>query len=261
MSVLGLYRLFLSYHSHSASTFQQMPAPLTFTSALWPPIIKRPPPSATRIPWSPISKAGPFLWADAEVEALRGRNVERRYQGSVRWRSHEGHGSLGGWAMSRGAWRAEAGLSHRPAILQSASQWCSAEAKTAIRQALAHKFHPFIRFLTFFSESPFSKKGIIIIRGGFVCISVPLCVWCFIFVLVFFVFFLAYLFVSLHVSSSCSDIILIKIKLCSLCVDAEQDQPCLSVAFPSVSSCCLTSFPLLLHLIRDPVLPCANEDC
>lgn len=60
---------------------------------------------------------------------------------------------------------------------------------------------------------------------------------------------------------SCSDIILMKIKHCSLCVDAEEDQPCLSVAFPSVSPCCLTSFPLLLYLIRDPVLQCGNEAC
>lgn len=64
-------------------------------------------------------------------------------------------------------------------------------------------------------------------------------------------------------SSWCSDIIVIKIKKkhCSLCVDAEKDQSCLSVAFPSVSPCCLTSFPLLLHLIRDPVLQCGNEAC
>lgn len=47
-------------------------------------------------PWSPISRACPFPCADAEVEAWRGRKVARRYQGSVRWRSHEGHSSLGG---------------------------------------------------------------------------------------------------------------------------------------------------------------------
>lgn len=102
--------------------FSKCLLPLHLPQPFGPPVIKRPPPGATCIPWSPISKAGPFLWADAEVEALRGRSIERRYQGSVRWRSHEGHGSLGGWAMSRGAWRAEAGLSHRPSVLQSASQ-------------------------------------------------------------------------------------------------------------------------------------------
>lgn len=167
--VLGLYLPFLSYHSHSASTFQQMPAPLTFTSALWPPVIKRPPPSATPIPWSPISKAGPFPCTDEEVEALRGRNVERRYQGIVRWRSHEGHGSLGGWAMSRGAWTAEAGLSHRPSVLQSASQCCSAEAQTAIRQPLTQEFF----FLSHLSLS----KALWWCCWVFLCISVPACVW------------------------------------------------------------------------------------
>lgn len=36
----------------------------------------------------------------------------------------------------------------------------------------------------------------------------------------------------------------------------------LASQWPSpVFLCCLTSFPLLLHLVRDPVLPCANEDC
>lgn len=134
------YGVFLSYHSQSASTFQQMPAPLTFTSTLWPPVIKRPPPSVTPIPWSPISKAGPFPCTDAEVEAPRGRNVERRYQGSVRWRSHEGHGSLGGWAMSRGAWRAEAGLSHRPSSSQTASQSVLQCSSTNCRSdSLLHK--------------------------------------------------------------------------------------------------------------------------
>lgn len=44
-------------------------------------------------------------------------------------------------------------------------------------------------------------------------------------------------------------------------MDLERDQPCLSVASPSVSPCCLTSFPLLLYLIRDPVLQCGNEAC
>lgn len=156
--VSGLYLLVLSYHSQSASTFQQMTAPLTFTSTLWPPVIKRPPPSVTPIPWSPISKAGPFPCTDAEVEAPRGRNVERRYQGSVRWRSHEGHGSLGGWAMSRGAWRAEAGLSHRPSSSQTAGQSVSAAVlKHKLRSdSLLHKnsthtcFFLFVWFFSFF---------------------------------------------------------------------------------------------------------------
>lgn len=76
-------------------------------------------------------------------------------------------------------------------------------------------------------------------------------------VVVFGVFF----FVCLHLSPAALDIILIKIKHCSLCVNAVKDQPCLSVAFPSVSPCCLTSFPLLLYLIRDPVLQFGNEAC
>lgn len=35
----------------------------------------------------------------------------------------------------------------------------------------------------------------------------------------------------------------------------------LSKAFPNLSPRCLTSFPLLLYLIRDPVLQCGNEAC
>lgn len=62
----------------------------------------------------------------------RCRKVQRHCQGSMRWRSHEGHSSLGGWAMSRGAWRAEAGLSHRSSVLQSTSQCCSAQIQTLI---------------------------------------------------------------------------------------------------------------------------------
>lgn len=81
---------------------------------LWSSISKRPPTGATPVPWSPISK-----------EAWRGRKVERRYQGSLRWRSREGHGSLGGWAMSMGPWRAEAGLSHRISVFQQVFQCLS----------------------------------------------------------------------------------------------------------------------------------------
>lgn len=83
-------------------------------------------------PWSPISKSRPFPCVDAEVEAWRGIKVARRYQGSVRWRSHEGHSSLGGWAISMGAWRAEAGLSHRPSVLQLVLQrWSTNHNQTA----------------------------------------------------------------------------------------------------------------------------------
>lgn len=37
LQAMGLNLLFSTYHSHSASTFQQRPAPLTFTPTFWPP--------------------------------------------------------------------------------------------------------------------------------------------------------------------------------------------------------------------------------
>lgn len=46
-----------------------------------------------------------------------------------------------------------------------------------------------------------------------------------------------------------------------MCVDAERDHLSLSMVFPSVPPCCLTSFPLFLYLIRGPLLQCGNEAC
>lgn len=232
--VSGLYLLFLSYHSQSASTFQQMPAPLTFTSTLWPPVIKRPPPNVTPIPWSPISKAGPFPRTDAEVEAPRGRNVERRYQGSVRWRSHEGHGSLGGWAMSRGAWRAEAGLSHRPSSSQSVLQCSSTNWWQPRHKNSTHTFGVFLIILWHI----YLNKTLRFVGFFIVFISVSVHVRSVFFIFIISIFFLIW---SIGVWAPAA-LSVIKIQHCSLRVNVEKDQSCVSVDLPQ---CCF----LLSHFI------------
>lgn len=54
------------------------------------------PPAPHPSPDHQLVKPAPLSDAAAEVEAPRGRNAARRHRGSWRWRSHEGHGSLGG---------------------------------------------------------------------------------------------------------------------------------------------------------------------
>ena len=75
-----------------------------------PPVIKRPPPGATPIPWSPISRAGTFPCTDAEVEAWRSRKGRKALSGQreveVPWRTQlpgwlsDEQGSVKGWGRS-----------------------------------------------------------------------------------------------------------------------------------------------------------------
>lgn len=81
-------------------------------------------------------------------------------------------------------------------------------------------------------------------------------------VIVFFLLLLLFIYFRLSPCElTCSDIILIKMKHCSACDPCEGSALPLSGLPQCFSSCCLTSFPLLLYLIRDPVLQCGNEAC
>ena len=113
-----------------------------------PPVIKRPPPGAAPIPWSPISRAGTFPCADAEVEAWRSRKGRKALSGQceveVPWRTRlpgwlsDEQGSVKGWGRSFPQ-------TISPSVSQSVLQ-----AQTAIGQPRAKEFYPFVLAFFFF---------------------------------------------------------------------------------------------------------------